>query len=64
MSLVTQLGLSRWPAIDPWPAFSMLLEIEIAQARDLVFQGIGVNAVSHDAHRRALAAFFGPATMR
>src|SRR6185312_4703703 len=43
-------------------AFSMLRKIEIAQARDLVFQGVRVNAVSHDAHRRAFGARRAPPT--
>ena len=38
----------------------MLRKIEIAQARDLVFQGVRVNAVSHDAHRRAFGARCAP----
>ncbi len=42
----------------------MLLEIEIAQVRDLVFQGVGVNAMSHDTHRSVFAEPFEPATMR
>lgn len=41
----------------------MLLEIEIAQARDLVFQGRGIDAVSHDGYPRLFVAF-GLPTMR
>jgi hypothetical protein len=58
-AMTVQLQVARsggWPLIDPRQAFSMLREIEIAQARDLVFQGVRVNAVSHDTHRRAFGA--------